>query len=61
MFNWSKSIESGPPTESCLDAILDKLNIRLIIMGVVSLIDGYFMIFVFIMQYFLWYGFTNIN
>ena len=42
------------PTDSCLDAIVDRLNAGLIAIGVTSTVTGGFMILVFFAQYCLW-------
>lgn len=53
-FYWSRSIDEGKPTASCIDNIKSDLTNAFVGLGVTTLIAGIFLFFVFIMQYCLW-------
>merc|ERR1712048_641480 len=51
---WGKSIEEGIPTKSYLSSIKDDVTGAFTGLGIVTLLSGILMFFIFIMQYCLW-------
>jgi len=54
MFYWSKSIELGIPTKSCVNSIKDDLTSSFTGLAGATLASGILLFFVWIMQYCLW-------
>lgn len=54
LFYWSKSIELGRPTEACVGSIKDDLTESFLGLAVATLVSGFLLFFIWIMQYCLW-------
>lgn len=54
LFSWTKSIEAGRPTKTCLNGIRDELRSNFIGFAVCSLITGVLLLLIFLCQYCLW-------
>lgn len=54
LFYWSKSVEVGRPTQSCVGSIKDELTSSFMGLGVATLISGILLFMIFVMQYCLW-------
>jgi len=54
MFYWGLSIETGKPISSCIKSIKDDLTDSFKGLGVATLVSGFLLFFIWIMQYCLW-------
>ena len=51
---WGRSIAEGRPSKSCITSIKDDVTGAFTGLGIVTLVSGILMLFIFIMQYCLW-------
>ena len=54
LFYFSKSVELGPPTGSCVGNLKDEINSEFGGLGAATLCSGVLLLAIFIMQYCLW-------
>ena len=59
MFYFTRSIELGKPTGSCIGNLKEDLNSELAGLGYASLISGVLLMLTFICQYCLWYRYDT--
>ena len=54
LFYWSKSIDLGKPSKSCVNSIKDDLTDSFTGMAIATLFSGILLFFIWICQYCLW-------
>ena len=53
-FYWTKNPATSRPTESCISSLKDDITVPFLGLGIATMMSGFLLFFIFIMQYCLW-------
>jgi len=54
LFNWIQAMDEGIPTKSCVSSVKDDLTGSFMGLGICTLVSGFLLLFIWIVQYCLW-------